>query len=458
MFLKNEIKIAVMDNNDKMQDGLVRFLIKEGFTVDSVINPEIFINTLAPSKFHIIILDIVLSDTDGLEIIRAAKRIDPSVVCIVITAYATVENTVEAIKSGAFDVLEKPFNTDSFRILLHKSVKQVVQNYELMHLMGKTKKDFFYGMIGSSPAMQNIFVLLERIAPRDVIILINGASGTGKELTARAIHSLSHRSKGNFVAVNCGALPESLIDAELFGYKKGAFTGAVSSREGLIRSAEGGTLFLDEIGDLPFPTQLRLLRFLQEGEVRPVGSDETYKVDVRVIAASYHDLKALVIEGKFREDLFYRLSVVPIYLPKLSERSEDIPYLTMHFLEKSAKKHGMSVPRMTGEALDALVNYEWPGNVRQLENIIERIILLDSDGVIELHEIPSTIRESINTPFVCADSIPDDYSLEEIERWYIKKVLEKNGNNRSRAADILKISRRTLQRKLRDWGDESSDE
>ncbi len=298
-------------------------------------------------------------------------------------------------------------------------------------------------MIGRSKAMGEIFNLAERIAPRDVTVLITGASGTGKELLARAIHNLSPRRKGAFIAVNCGAIPEGLIDAELFGFEKGAFTGAVGKREGLIRSASGGTLFLDEVGDLPLQTQLRLLRFLQEMEVRPVGSDETHQVDVRVIAATNREITLMVSEGKFRDDLYYRLSVVPVRIPDLSERPEDIPLLVMHFLEKSAKKHQMPVPKIEQRTMDSLENYKWNGNVREMENTIERLVLLSDGGTIRPEDLPPHIEKREKT---YCDLIPGEPTLKELEHWYIDKILKKSGGNKTITAKILGVSRRTLQR------------
>ncbi len=447
---RSDINIAIVDDNENMRFGLERALSKTGYRTTAFTGPAEFLGELEEDRFQILITDYKMPEMDGAELIKQAKATDSSLVAILITGYATVENTVDAIKNGAFDVLSKPFNLDDLVVILHKAENQLRQNMEISHLRGRTKKDIFYGMIGRSNVMHSIFSLVERIAPRDVTVLITGASGTGKELLAQAIHRLSHVSRGSFVAVNCGAIPETLIDAELFGYKKGAFTGATSPREGLIRTADNGTLFLDEIGDLPFQTQLRLLRFLQEKEIRPVGSDETYTSNTRVIAATHRNMAELVEKGEFREDLYYRLSVVPIKIPPLSERRDDIPLLVMHFIQKASDKHSIDQPKLDSEALDARECCDCPGNVRELENTIERLVLL-SEGKITLCDLPSQIRggEVACTPSTMFDSM----TLAQLERWHITRAIERAEGNRTRAAEMLGISRRTLQRKLKEWGE-----
>ncbi len=446
---RSDIRIAVVDDNKNMRLGMERAVAKDGYIVESFANPLDFLSRLAPERYHIVISDFKMPDMDGVELIKRIKEVDSTIVTLLVTGFATVENTVDAIKNGAFDVMSKPFNLDDLKVMLHKAENQLRQNREINHLRGRTKKDIFYGMIGQSNAMHSIFSLVERIAPRDVTVLITGASGTGKELLAQAIHRLSHVGNGPFVPVNCGAVPETLIDAELFGYKKGAFTGATSNREGLIRSADNGTLFLDEIGDLPFQTQLRLLRFLQEKEIRPVGSDETYSSNTRVIAATHRNMAELVERGEFREDLYYRLSVVPIKIPPLSERRDDIPLLVMHFIQKASRKHSLKQPRIESDAMEALEKYDWPGNVRELENTIERLVLL-SDGSLSICDLPSQIR---GAEISCAnESMFDDMSLSDLEKWHILRTIERMDGNRTKAADHLDISRRTLQRKLKDWG------
>ncbi len=447
---QKEIHIAVVDDNTQMRGVLSHALAVDGYSVESFPDGRSFLESFSPNKYHLVLLDLMMPDITGIEVVHLARQIDPFAVIVIVTGYSSNENIVEAIRAGAFDVLSKPFNLDELRLMLHKALRQSKINIELAAARVENFEDSFHGLLGRSSEMRRIFQKVRQIAARDVTVLIQGASGTGKELLARAIHKISHRALKPFVAVNCGAIPETLIDAELFGFKKGAFTGAVANRDGLIRSAAGGTLFLDEIGDLPQPTQLRLLRFLQEKEVRPVGSDETFTVDVRVISATNRDLADLVEKNVFRDDLYYRLSVVPITLPTLVARREDIPLLTAHFIEKVSRRHSIQPPRIEPDAMESLVRYHWPGNVRQLENVVERLAVFATDCSIRLSDLPEEIREYGKT--LATMEVPLGLTLDELERWYISRILLRVNGNRTQAAELLGIDRRTLQRKLAEWG------
>jgi len=446
------LRVAAIDDDSEYRKSLVKALENEGFEVDDFSNGPEFLNKLAPGKYHLALVDVVMPEMTGIEVVRRLKRIDQDLVAVIVSAHDTVETIVDAIKVGAFDFLPKTFKIEEFRILLQKALREVERNREIAKIRGDILKDSFCGMIGRASEMRKVFELAERIAPRDVTVLITGASGTGKELLARAIHNLSSRRKGPFLPVNCGAIPETLIDAELFGHEKGAFTGANEAREGLIRASDKGTLFLDEIGDLPAPTQLRLLRFLQEREVRPVGSDENYRVDVRVISATNRDLEFMVREEQFRDDLFYRLSVVPIQLPTLAARRDDIPLLVYHFVERACRKYGIDPIHIEVQAMDALISYDWPGNVRELENVVERLVILGTEGKVTLTDLPNNI--SCHKQKLEGAQIPIGVTLEELEKWYIRKTLERNDGNRTKTSEILDIDRRTLQRRLSKWDEE----
>ncbi|MBN1885054.1 MAG: sigma-54-dependent Fis family transcriptional regulator [Candidatus Krumholzibacteriota bacterium] len=448
------LRVAIVDDNAEFRGVMVKAMRKQGFAVEEYDAGEPFVEGFAPGRLDLILVDLVMPGIDGIEVIRRVKKNDPTVVAIVVSAHGSAETIVEAIKEGAFDFLTKPFRLDELRVLLEKALRQVERNRELASIRGDLSRDRFCGMIGRSAAMRRVFELTDRIARRDVTVLVTGASGTGKELLARAIHNLSPRRTGPFMAVNCGAIPDTLIDAELFGHEKGSFTGANASREGIIRAADGGTLFLDEIGDLPLPTQLRLLRFLQEKEIRPVGSDTTHTVDVRVVSATNRDLEDMVRRERFRDDLFYRLSVVPVQVPTLAARRDDIPLLVTYFVEKAGKKYRIAPPRIEGAAMDQLIVYDWPGNVRELENVMERLVILATGGIIRARDLPRQIASHEAT--LAGIDLPAGLTLDELERRYIERTIEEAGGNRTRAAEILGIDRRTIQRKLRAWDDDEA--
>jgi DNA-binding NtrC family response regulator len=370
------------------------------------------------------------------------KKTAPETEVILMTAYASAQTAVEAMRKGAYDYLIKPFEMVEMKL----KVKQILEKKELakenIDLKSKLRDKYsLEDIIGQSEAMQMVYQMVEKVAPRDATVLIRGESGTGKELIAQSIHQLSHRARGAFIAVNCAALPETLLESELFGHEKGAFTGAEKQKRGRFELAVGGTIFLDEIGDISPTTQVKLLRVLQTKEITRVGSEETIPVDVRTIAATNRNLEELIKQGTFREDLYYRLNVFPIPLPPLRERREDIPELVIHFL----KKNNQPEDKIDSQTLRALMSYHWPGNIRELENIIERMIILSGDDMITSDSLPPQFRGFMTSNDSLAIDIPDEgISIDEVEKELIHKALKKAGGNKSKAAQLLGITRRKL--------------
>ena len=369
------------------------------------------------------------------------------------TAYASVKTAVEALKAGAFDYLTKPLDIEELKILIDKAMDHYHLRAENLVLKERLGDRFdFSRIIAASPKMKTLLETLAMVAPSDATVLIMGESGTGKEVIANAIHHNSPRAGEPFIKVSCAALPETLLESELFGHEKGAFTGAVARREGRFQLAHRGTIFLDEVGEMSPALQTKLLRVLQEKEFEPLGSTRTVKVDIRVIAATNRDLEKEVKEGRFREDLYYRLNVVPLVLPPLRERREDIPLLADHFLAIFREKNRKPITAISGKALDLLVRYDWPGNVRELENVIERAVILARDEVLVPADLPPQIRMFSGEAGQDAFAIPTGMSLDEMERALIVKTLDETGGNRTRASEILGINRRTLQNKLKQYG------
>lgn len=445
------IKILIIDDDVKMLELLEKVLLRKGYLVEVTSKPREALEKFESDGFDIVVTDINMPEINGLEILRQIKSISPNTIVIMITAFATVSSAVESMKLGAYDYIIKPFNMEEFVLIIQRAAEQVELKKEVEFLRKEIQQRYSFGnIIGKSPQMQRVFNLIKQVANTNSNVIIYGKSGTGKELVAKAIHYNSPRKDKPFIAVNCSAIPESLLESELFGHEKGAFTGAVSSRKGLFEEANGGTIFLDEIGDMSLAMQAKLLRVLEEKEIRAVGSDKPKKVDVRVIAATHKDLEKAVKEGTFREDLFYRLNVIPIYLPELRERVEDIPLLVEYFLKKYNEEAKKNV-RISKEALACMMKYSWPGNVRELENLIERLVVLSTGDEIRVEDLPEHIRVCKAETIVEELTLGDKITLEELEKRYILKVLRETGWHKSNAAKILGIDRRTLYRKIEEY-------
>ena len=412
------------------------------------------IERMSESTFDAILTDLVMHDVDGLEVLREAARLQPEAVVLLITGHASVETAVDAMRLGAADYLTKPVRIAELRTRLARAIETGQLRRANRELRRQLDKRYgLEGIIGHSPAMQRVFDILRQVADSNATILILGESGTGKELVAQAIHTNSPRRERNFVALNCAALSQGLIESELFGHVKGAFTGAVSTKEGVIVYADGGTLFLDEVGDMPLETQAKLLRVLESREVQPVGGNTARRVDVRLVAATNRDLQEMVKEGTFREDLLFRLQVVTVDLPPLRERSGDVPMLMDHFIGELAAEHGRDVRGIAPEARALLVRYRWPGNVRELRNAIENMVLLARRDVIDVEDLPEHIRSATGS----GGRAEGHYdlagrTLAEVERDLIEANLALADGNRQKAAKLTGVGERTLYRKLKEYG------
>jgi DNA-binding NtrC family response regulator len=442
--------LLVVDDEPSARSTLALLLRKRGHRVLEAAGATAAAKSLAEEVFDLVVTDLRMPDGDGLDVLRAAKAHAPETEVILLTAYAEWKSAKEAIRLGALDYFEKGQEPDELYHRIDKALAGRALRRENENLRAQLRERYgLPGLIAQSSAMQSVLDLVERVAPTDATLLIQGESGTGKEVIAKALHHASPRAAGPFVAVNCGALPEALLESELFGHVRGAFTGATASKRGLLEEAHGGTLFLDEIGEMPAALQVKLLRALQSGEVRPVGSAQAVTVDVRVIAATNRDLTQMVRQGAFREDLFYRLNVIATRVPPLRERPEDIPALAEHFLESFARKQGRDL-RLGGPALDRLLRYSWPGNVRELENAMERTAILAPGPVVQCDDLPPAVaRDPAPEPVAPP---PGEHTLAEMERAHILQALERSGWNHSRAAEKLGIGRTTLWRKLKDFG------
>ncbi|MGQ9617828.1 MAG: sigma-54-dependent transcriptional regulator [Candidatus Aminicenantia bacterium] len=444
--MKRKIRILVVDDEESMRDSLSEWLREDGYEVESVESGEKAIEKIKKGKWTAALVDLKMPGIDGIETMREIRNIDKEIPVIIITAYATVDTAVRAMKEGAYDYIVKPFNPEEISMMLHKLVERQSLLLENIYLRKQLMKAYqFEDLIGKNKKMIEIFELIKTIADSKSTVLIQGETGTGKELIARAIHNSSLRKKGPFVTLSCAALPASILEAELFGYEKGAFTDAKATRRGKLEIAHGGTLFLDEIGDISPKTQVDLLRFLQEREFRRLGGEENIKVDVRVVAATNKNLKALVEQGKFREDLFYRLNVIKIDVPPLRERKEDISILVAHFLEKYNIENKKSVERVSEEGMELLLSYHWPGNVRELENCIERAVVICKGNLLKPSDFPEYIRVPVSP------SYKEDMSLEELERIHIEKILTKYKYNIQKSSEVLGIDRVTLYRKMKKY-------
>jgi DNA-binding NtrC family response regulator len=441
--------ILVAEDEDLMRAIISRLLEESGYRVAAVASAEEALETFAAEDVAVTLTDIRMAGMDGLALLDRVKDIDPEALVVVMTAYSSVDSAVAALRKGAYDYVTKPFVNED----LLQSIKNALRQRELFrenrHLRRELDRRYsFSEIIGTSESLQQVFRLVEKIAATNTNILVYGESGTGKELVARAIHHNSPRADRPFVAINCGALPETLLESELFGHTKGAFTGATTARAGLFRSAEGGTVFLDEIGEISQALQVRLLRAVQEHEVTPLGSSAPARFDARIICATNRDLEREVTEGRFREDLFYRLNVIEVHLPPLRERREDIPLLARHFVKRTAREQAQVEKSIDPTAMTALINYNWPGNVRELQNAIERAFTL-SGAVVDADSLPPRIRDAAGTEPAVRD--PDGLrpTLAEVERRYILDTLASVNQDKTRASNVLGIDLSTLYRKLK---------
>jgi DNA-binding NtrC family response regulator len=447
--------VLLVEDEAPLREALAEQLIDRGYAVEQAESGEDALAKLADFAFDVIITDLRLPGIDGSAVVDAALGRYPDIIAIVVTGYGTVKDAVEAIKRGAWDFVSKPFQIDELLHALTAALEQRRLKSENAYLRAQLdERHRFEGLIGKSPAMKRLFQLLETVAGTNSTILITGETGTGKEVAARAIHHNSPRKMHRFVALNCSAIPETLLEAEIFGHVRGAFTGAIGNREGRLEQAHRGTLFLDEVGTMSPALQMKLLRVLQEREFERVGDSKTIKVDVRVIAATNSDLLKMVGGGQFREDLYYRLNVIPVHLPPLRERRDDIPLLVQHFLEKF-RSGGAAAVTVSQEAMRQLMSYTWPGNVRQLENATERAVAFGgSRGQIEAADLPPEIAgahaNGVNASFALPDEGVDlDALVANIERELIQRSLERTGGNKGQAAKLLNLKRTTLVEKLK---------
>ncbi len=444
--------VLVVDDEVGARESL-KMILKNDYEVFSAKDAEEAFLLVKDRSPDVILLDIILPDLDGLKVLEKVKQNDPDAVVIMITATKTVKTAVEAMKLGAYDYVTKPFDIDELRLIISRSLSTKALEQEVKYRREEMDKNFdFRNIIGKSKSMKDIFKVVKQIADSRSTALIMGESGTGKELISRAIHYNSNRKNFPFVTINCAAIPETLIESELFGHEKGAFTNAIERKLGRFEVAHQGTLFLDEIGELSLATQAKILRFLEEREFNRVGGSKTIKVDVRLITATNKDLNQMIKKGSFREDLYYRINVVPILLPPLRERKEDIPLLIEHFIDKFGVESSKNVKGVSKEALDAMIQYEWPGNIRELENLIERVITLTANEYIQSNELPPFLK-SVPKVDGLKESVLDGkvsflQAEEEFEREVILDALKKTNYIQSHAAEILGISRRILKYKM----------
>ncbi|HVG35439.1 MAG TPA: sigma-54 dependent transcriptional regulator [Pyrinomonadaceae bacterium] len=449
--------LLIVDDEQSMRQLLTLVFGREGHSVRSAENGRQALEQLRQSPADLIISDVKMPDMGGIELLTAARQLSPDVVIVMMTAFATVETAREAFKLGADDFIQKPFDIDELKLIVAKGLEKLALKEEIKTLIKEQRERGNLGnIIGRSDRMQAVYQMIETVAEVQSTVLVTGESGTGKELVARAIHDLSPRAERPFVSINCGAFTETLLESELFGYVKGSFTGANSNRKGLFEAANRGTIFLDEIGEMSAAMQVKLLRVLQERRVRPVGAHEELEIDTRVICATNRDLSAMVKDGSFREDLFYRVSVIPIELPPLRERAEDIPELTEHFVKKFCAQTGRTLT-LSEKALRLLEAYSWPGNVRELEHTIERAVALERSTSIQPERLPEQItnynpefaRRRDQDPFELPESGLNLVAhLEHLEKSYVLEALERTGYSQSRAAELLHLSVRSLRHLL----------
>ena len=443
--MKEDARVLVVDDEPMVCLALTNWLEEENYFAQAVEDGPQAVKAVRGENWDIVLLDLRMPGMDGLEVLKEVKEIAPQTVVIMMTAYASIPGAVQAMKEGAYDYIVKPLDVDQLTLML----KRIVEHQQLITeniLLRKrlTEQYEFEDIIGRSEAMQEVFSMIKAVTDTNATVLITGETGTGKELVARAIHSNSSQRYGPFVATSCGALPETLLESELFGYEKGAFTGADRTKKGRFELANGGTLFLDEVGDISMKTQIKLLRVLQEKSFSRLGGTEQIKVDVRLISATNRDLVAAIEEGSFRSDLYYRLNVVSIQLPPLRDRKDDVPLLAAHFINKYNVEFNKKFDRVDRKAMDFMMDYHWPGNVRELENVIERALVIDQGPQVQVKHLPFCNVESPLTE--------EPQSLQEVERIHIEKMLQKNDWNIAKTARLLNIDRTTLHKKIKKFG------
>jgi DNA-binding NtrC family response regulator len=458
--------VLIVDDELNIRRVLSAMLKREGYEVTAAADGEQALAVLQKTPVHVVVTDMVMPRLGGLELLARISADLPDIPVIVITAHGTVDSAVQALKAGAFDYITKPFEQEELKKVIAKAAR--AHDLERQNVHGPTAAGEKPPLVGESPSMRQVYEIVSKVADSPSTVLITGESGTGKELIARELHRGSARRDKSLIKVNCAAIPKDLVESELFGYERGAFTGAVGSKPGRFELADGGSLFLDEIGEVPLEMQVKLLRAIQESEFERVGGIKTLHVDVRLIAATNRDLKALIADGRFREDLYYRLAVVPISLPPLRERKEDIPLLVQHFIAKYNQRLGKRVERIDDEALQMLMSYAWPGNIRELENLMERSVLFADGAIIHGASLPDALRDRAAGPPVPIAAVgplgaiaaPSGASMKEIvrqaqadlERELIARALEETGHNVTRAAKRLQISRKSLQVKMKELG------
>ena len=451
-------KILVVDDELSMREFLEILFSGEGYRVDTAGGGKEAVEKIGDRDYHVVITDIQMPGVDGIEVLRKAKEVSPGTEVIMMTAFASTETAVEAMKCGAYDYITKPFKIDEIKLVIEKAFEKIRLESENILLKKELKEGYNFGdIIGVSSRMLEIYNMIKRVAPTKSTVLITGESGTGKEMVAKSIHANSPRCDKPFITVNCGAMPENLLESELFGHKKGAFTGAVSNKQGLFELADGGSIFLDEIGEMPPSLQVKLLRVLQEKEFRRVGDTRDIRSDVRIIAATNRDLEEAVKSGAFREDLYYRLNVIQIKLPPLRERREDIPSLTLHFLNKYNRELGREIKKVSSEAMEILQNYNYPGNVRELENIIERAVALEQSDIILPESLPEEVSRRSDVEIGVDLDVPPggldlETLMEDLEKRFLLKALARAGGVKTKAAELLGLSFRSFRYRLAKYG------
>jgi len=451
-------RVLVVDDEESMRHMLSIILKKEGYDIVCAEGGEQALKILGKDEFDFVICDIKMPGVDGVDFLKRLKTeqdIISQPTIVMMSAYGTIDMAIECMRLGAYDYISKPFKADEMILTLKKAEERERLKSENLRFKQALQAEYdFKNIIAKSHQMIEIFQLIKKVADYNTTVLLTGGSGTGKELVARALHYNGNRRDKSFIAVNCGAIPENLLESELFGHVKGAFTDAVRNKNGLFEEADGGTIFLDEIGELPKDLQVKLLRVIQEGELRRVGDSKSRKIDVRIIAATAKDLMEEIKKGNFREDLFYRLNVVPIKIPPLRERQGDIPLLVNHFIERYAKKFGKAVKGISDMAMNLLISYAWPGNVRELENIIERAVILEDTEVIREENLPFTKKtgQSLHQIEALSNDLSIKKAEEELEKTLIRKALEMTNGNKTKAAHLLEISHRALIYKIKEFG------
>lgn len=451
--------ILVVDDQQSMCDLLKTDLQLRGFRVRTASNANAALSEIQQADVQVVITDVRMPGQSGIDLCRTIVQQFPQIPVIVMTAFGSVETAVDALRAGAYDFITKPIEMELLAAAIDRALNKSRLQMQLRQLREAAEhRSGFAEIIGESPAIQRVYALLAQVAPTESSVLVTGESGTGKELVARSIHRRSRRANGPFVAVNCSAIPETLLESEFFGHAKGAFTDAKSDRTGLFAKANRGTLFLDELGDLPLPMQAKLLRALEERVVRPVGSDKEQSIDVRLVSATHRNLEAAIEASQFREDLYYRVNVIQIELPPLRQRGTDILLLAQHYLKQFAESNEKPVESIDNAVAEKLLNYPWPGNVRELRNVIERAVALTTQPQIGLNDLPDKVLKHSSKQIVFAGDDPNSLqALSEIEQRYILHVVEVCRNNRTQAAQILGMDRKTLYRKLRQYGVEESE-